>query len=390
MAETAPSDLSLIDQAAQLHQSQTATPPAPIVVPAEMEKTRIRDLIAGKVNVPDPADLGRRPEPVATLGVQPPSHPSDPPEVEAAPAGEPFDPYSEAGVQPAPATAPAASTADADAEFERTFLSEPKPAAATASVADDVEAMRRQLAEKDGVIVEAAREFQRDPLGSMRQINVTPQRLIEQLRAAGYLTPDAAAPTNVPADMPEDADPRLRALVAENAALKKTLPQLQQGLGSVVRHLAERDRRDEEVSRRAQRQLVMSQSEAHVAKLVQRMPTLRTGDGKLNREGELLKRLAIERLGNKIPEGADPAAALKIAESVLAEEARSAGIKPKAERAAAALDPARRPPVPITRGATAPRVGPGQAAARAGKFDDQEWRQAEMLRWFTESTAPEA
>lgn len=390
MAEPVNGGLDLIAEAAAMNQNANAAPPPPIVVPAEMEKTRIRDLIAGKVGVADPADLGRRPEPVAARA-EPPLPPSDPLAVSTPPAGEPFDPYApEGGEQEAPAAAPATAANDADAEFERNFLADPKPAAAPTSVADDVEAMRRQLAEKDGIMVEAAREFQRDPTGALRQIGVSPQRLIEQLRASGYLPNESAPPQNIPADMPEDADPRLRALMAENSALKKTLPQLQQGLGSVVRHLAERDRRDDEASRRAQRQLVMSQTEAHVSKLVQRMPTLRTSEGKLNREGELLKRLTIGQLGNVIPDGTAPDAALKIAEGVLAKEARDAGIKPKSERAAAALDPARRPPVPITRGVTAPRGSPGNAPNRGGNFDDQEWRQNEMLRWFTENTAPSA
>lgn len=354
---------------------------APPMIGAAEEKARMRRLISGE---PDATPERRTAPPQASPEVL--SFEGGP--VEPAPAPEP----ARQAAAPAPAAAPPAS--DPDLEFEQRLLAaEPAPTVDPDAVNRAREA---QIAKAQATLVDAAREIRLSPVQAMGQLGVTPAEITRQLVAAGHLPASVLEqrPTNEPSaiQIPEDADPLVKALARENAALKAELPSMRSQIGSVLTHLQERDRASQEAERRAQRQLVRSSTATEIRKIATRMPSLRESDGKLSREGELLVRLATTQAAEDLPDSLDPAAIASRAERIVRAVANEVGIKPKAARAEAALDPARRPPVPIVTGATAPRtVAGGQPAKRNYDFDDPEQRVAAMTDWFrNEASQPTA
>lgn len=312
--------------------------------------------------------------------------------------------------------APSAAENDEDARFERRILGledpnglpEPLPdtmvkvggqeiplsrirdglEAATRRDSWNAELTQRQqaLARANDLMIDAAREFQRDALGAAEKIGVKPEQLIEQLRARGLI--DAAGkPAGAAIEtLPEDADPTARALFIENQALKRQMARYDSEIGGIKKTITESDQRSRTAALQAQQAAALSGAKSELTAMVARMPSMQESAGKLNPTGKALVALVATRLEQDVRAYGQPVDAAQLrphAQKLFSELAREVGVTPKAVQARNALS-RQRDPVPTRTGTTLP---PTQAAAEKSKpgsfdFSNDEARRAAGDAWM--------
>jgi hypothetical protein len=247
------------------------------------------------------------------------------------------------------------------------------------------------LARSNDLMIDAAREFQRDPVGAAEKIGIKPDRLLDELRSRGLAT-DAAAPTNGrAAALPDDADPLAKALHAENQALKRKLERYDNEIGGIKQHLSESDKRSRVAALQSQQAAALSGAKSELVAMAARMPSMQEAPGKLNPTGKLLVDAAMTRLRQEVEAYGQPVEAGQLkprATNLFGTLAREVGVTPKTQQARNALS-RQNAPTPIRTGTTVPLAAAGTEKSKPGQFDfsnDDARRQA-MDAWWESQAA---
>jgi len=245
---------------------------------------------------------------------------------------------------------------------------------------------QQALARANDLMIDAAREFQRDPIGAAEKIGIKPERLAEELRARG-LVDTAGKPAGAAVEtLPDDADPLAKALYLENQALKRQNARYDNEIGGIKKTLVETGERTRAAELLRQQSAALSGAKSELTAMAAKMPSMQESAGKLNATGKALVALVATRLEQDVRAYGQPVDAVTLrphAVKLFSELAREIGITPKAQQARNALS-RQRDPVPTRTGTTLP---PTQAAAERSKpgsidFSNDDARRQAMDAWF--------
>jgi hypothetical protein len=245
---------------------------------------------------------------------------------------------------------------------------------------------QQQLARANDLMIDAAREFQRDPIGAAEKIGIKPERLAEELRARGLLDTAGKAAGAAIESLPDDADPTAKALYVENQELKRQNAKYDRDINGIKQTLVDTDQRTKAAALRQQHAAAFSGAKSEITAMVSSMPSMREAVGKPDVTGRAVIELTSLRLEQELAAYGQPVEAAQLrdrAKQILAEVVRKIGVTPKAQQARNALS-RQRDPVPTRTGTTLP---PTQAAAEKSKpgsidFSNDDARRQAMDAWF--------
>jgi hypothetical protein len=248
------------------------------------------------------------------------------------------------------------------------------------------------LARANDTMVDAAREFHRDPVAAAEKIGIPPERLLEELRKRGLATEEPAAHGKV-AELPDDADPLAKGLYAENQALKRKLERVDTEIGGIKQHLSESERHQRAAALQSQNAAALSGVKSELTAAVAKIPSIRLAEGVASPEGKLLVQVVMTQLQQEVAAYGQPVSQDQVrdrAKKLFKEKVDEVGISTKAAQARAALSGDRRnAPTPIRTGTTVPMPAPGGEKQKPGQFDfsNDDARRAAMDSWWEANAA---